>query len=312
MTAFTTSTRRGSVALIDSITVQRGAEARGIYKAGPDDIEIGEPVVSPDGSQIAFIKTSRMGDQIYTRVMQMSSTGSALRAVSELRAPAGAIRGIAVPSPLAWSGDMKTIAYVGEIKNSVSANRPRQARDRFAVHNLALIDVDSGQAKEIRIFERRASAGPFLPTQAWDPTGRRLVYAYDGQIFVLDITTRSEERIARGEVATWSPDGDLIAVREHDDSASGMEGDYVTVAASAPHERALLLANPRPRLSLRPTMRRGFFGEANWSPDGRFIIVRRYRTFREGSSWHVFDRTTGDVDTLSGCSVGTSIGGKVW
>jgi Tol biopolymer transport system component len=273
-------------------------------------MEIGAPVVSRDGSQIAFIQTSRIGDQISTRVIRMSADGSAPQAVAELRAPAGAIRGVAVPSPLAWSGDMKTIAYVGEIKKSVSANRPRQALDRFAVHNLALIDVDSGHAEEIRIFERRAFAGPFLTTQAWDPTGRRLVYGYDGQIFVLDTATRSEERIARGEVPTWSPDGALIAVREREDSASGTEGDYVTVAASALHERALLLANPRPRLSLRPTMRRGFFGEANWSPDGRFIIVRRYRTFHEGGAWHALDRKTGDVGTLSDCPVGASIGGK--
>src|SRR5437868_6401834 len=56
VTAFVDSSRpRAIPAPVDLIVVLRGGSRQIVYRAGDDDVQIRDPVVSPDGTRLAFV-----------------------------------------------------------------------------------------------------------------------------------------------------------------------------------------------------------------------------------------------------------------
>jgi hypothetical protein len=135
-----------------------------------------------------------------------------------------------------------------------------------------------------------------------------------GHTVVIDTATGARRDLGIGHDPTWSPIGDEIAVkmpREHGtERASDHDGHYHVIRVDRPAERRVLLENPRiPWEGLwRPdSVRVGYYGPALWSPDARYIAVRRARG--EGWDTYLLERGTGRVERLPRFFKGDSWGG---
>ncbi len=313
VTAFNDGTRKDVIPVrVDIIVVKVGGRENIVFRAGPEDIEIGGPIVSPDGTRLAFVKTHEEGGRSRTAIYSMTIDGSALRSLVELSPPRWPIKGAQTgASPVAWSHDNKRILFFGTLKDEAPTRPTPRPGDPLAPQSLLLLEVDSGRLVTlISAIGRRVYGsgigGPAITSQAWAPDHRRLVYMDDrGHIIILDSATRSEEDLGRGFSPTWSPDGRFVAFQTPGDRGSKRAGDYVIVQADAPHEKALLLSNARGLFSFWGM---GYWGAPLWSPDNRYVNVLNVRS--EQAYPYLVDRTSGEGTELPLRSLGDSWGGK--
>ena len=313
VTAFNDGTRKDVIPVrVDIIVVKVGGRENIVFRAGPEDIEIGGPIVSPDGTRLAFVKTHEEGGRYRTAIYSMTIDGSALRSLVELSPPRLPIKGAQTgASPVAWSHDNKRILFFGTLKDEAPTRPTPRPGDPLPPESLLLLEVDSGRLVTlISAIGRRVYGsgigGPAITSQAWAPDHRRLVYMDDnGHIIILDSATRSEEDLGRGFWPTWSPDGRFVAFQTPGDRGSKRAGDYVIVQADAPHEKALLLSNARGLFSFWGM---GYWGAPLWSPDNRYVNVLNVRS--EQAYPYLVDRISGEGTELPLRSLGDSWGGK--
>jgi Tol biopolymer transport system component len=313
VTAFTDGSRKDVVPLrVNLLVVSVGGRESIVFRAGPEDIEIGGPVVSPDGTRLAFVKTSEEHGRHRTAIYGMATDGSALRSLVELAPALGPIKGAETgPAPLAWSHDNKRIVFFGTLKEEAPTRPTRRPGDPFEPESLLLLEVDSGRLVTLipaigrRVFGS-GIGGPVITSQAWAPDDRRLVYMDDrGHVIILDSATRSEQDLGAGMRPTWSPDGRFVAFQIPGGRKSRRDGDYMLVPVDAPNERAVLLSNAR-RLTLLWGM--GYSGAPIWSPDSRYVNILYVPG--EQPYPYLFDRITGEGTKLPFRSLGDSWGGK--
>src|SRR5207253_6360971 len=95
VTAFLESTRPKEIPARDDLLVAKvGGQERVIYRARADDLVIAGPIVSPDGTKLAFVKIDRIAgpedkpyytaEESHKRIYTMNVDGSDLRAWVEL------------------------------------------------------------------------------------------------------------------------------------------------------------------------------------------------------------------------------------
>ena len=321
VTAFNDGTRKDVVPVrVDSIVVKIGGRENIAFRAGPDDVEIGGPIVSPDGTRLAFDKTHKENGRYHTAIYRMATDGSALRSLVELLPPPWPIKGAQIgPSPLAWSHDNKRLLFFGALKDEASTPPVLRPDSPLPPKGLFILDVDSGRLVTlIPTIGRRVSSppivGPVITSQAWAPDNRRLVYMDDrGHVTIMDTVTRTDIKdLGPGFEPTWSPDGRFIAFQERAERAR--HSDFVIYATDGPSGPTTLMSNTVPRFFPR---RGTYYGPAVWSPDSQYLKMV-YSEPEISSIFYgveqyypaVFDRLTGETTKLPFRSLGPTWGGR--
>jgi dipeptidyl aminopeptidase/acylaminoacyl peptidase len=149
-------------------------------------------------------------------------------------------------------------------------SRPLQGRIAFHRH----VDGDINGHPEIFVVDADGSdernvtqgRGGFDPT--WSPDGRRLAFARDGRVWVVNGDRSGERALTPDPLGAsfpvWSPDGRRIAFQTW--PGHGDKGRLAVVNTNRPGLRMVAVAYPP---SLWPN------GRPAWSPDGRWIAFRR-------------------------------------
>ena len=213
-----------------------------------DTAPMESPAPSPDGRQIAFVRTPRLSSQGALHLKFRDDVGS--RVVS----PADA--SCLLPE---WSPDGKSVLF-----SLSQANSP---------HRLALVSSDGSGLRTI------TGADLSRLGARWSPGGRRLVYyashpgTYDFNVFVSDAdgsketavtqtTRRPDGKFVMNLFPAWSPDGERIAyVRDAAALAAVGQRELVVVNADGTDPRVLA------------SVSWGITAPIAWSPDGSKIIV---------------------------------------
>ncbi|MFN2468171.1 MAG: DPP IV N-terminal domain-containing protein [Gaiellaceae bacterium] len=222
-----------------------------LYAATPDgsarrrlastDSTDSAPVPSPDGSQIAFLRTAEVNRSL---LYVMNVDGSGIR-------PVAAAAGLVASAPPAWSPDGRSLAITTIVKDS-----------------LRQVWIVSLEGPGRRLLTRDWSS-----SVAWSPDGRTLAYTVpnytgcssglSGTIWLIGADGSGKRRLRGPPCAgglDWSPDGLRLAY--HGNGAPRKINDPVsiwTIRGDGGQRRRI--ANPP----------RGDAVDPRWSPDGRLL-----------------------------------------
>lgn len=303
VTAFVDSSRPDAVpAPTDLVVVKIGEKERVVYRAQTHDFGLGWPIVSPDGTRLAFVKTEQIGQTAHTRLYGMDIDGSNLKMVADLERPAVPIKGASIASLVAWSHDNRALVVLGTLRSVWEKEfRPPQLKGGKVEgvgppRGLMRVDVVSGEVVQVLDFGRIVwgeVGGPMITSQAWAPDNRRLVYMNkEKHTIILDTVTQAQVNLGPGREPTWSPDGRFIAIQTPQPKTE-RQGDYVLISTEPPYQRTRLLSNRRTPLSF---LGLGYLGAALWFPDSRFLMIYHYPG--EVGYPYVVDRLAGEVASI--------------
>lgn len=316
ITAFSDSSRSDGVpAIIDRIVASVGGSDRVVYQLGPDDQSLGEPIVSRDGTSLAFVKTERPDATARRGLYVLELHNQAPRRIAQLQVLGPSLRGAYMrPCECGWSHDNRRLVVfeAPTPETMIEGTRPITLRYLF------LVDVSTTAVTVLSRLETAngTRAGAVVTSQAWSPDNRRFVFrnATD-HLRIFDTVTKSEEDIGVGTEATWSPDGKYIAAKlpteRRTDLSMRKNGDYILIQAEPPYTRRTLLNNGSSRIDSLLAFDfygLGYSGPAIWSPDGNFLVVGRYHG--EELRPYVIDAMTGVTARLSRRACGPSLGGR--
>jgi WD40 repeat protein len=133
-----------------------------------------------------------------------------------------------------WSYDRSELAMSEQNRNR-GATAPN---DSVAILKLA--------TKESEVVDVRAS----VTSQCFAPNSKKIVYEADRSVRVFDRERKQWQVLAKGEDATWSPDGKWIAFRDDD--------TFYAISPSGESRRELFVA-------------KGALSGLWWSPDSRIV-----------------------------------------
>ncbi len=171
---------------------------------------------------------------------------------------------------LAWSPDGKMLAFM-------QGNQPMEAAQ------LVLLDISTGNLKKLGDKQWNYDS----PNQ-WSPDGTQIVVTKNDELWLIRTTDGNSTYLTKGEGASWSPDGQMLAVFRS--PLSGGPSNYFQIAfiSRDGEEKNAITAGaipaPRPTPTPQPTdpnnheflITRGyessyFMGMA-WSPDGQSLV----------------------------------------
>ena len=84
-------------------------------------------------------------------------------------------------------------------------------------YSLLVVDADSATVQEVAsgmpLGQRRVGEDPVpLPNIMWSPDATRLLFTHRNTVYVLTLEDGDLKRIAEGSHASWSPDGQAVAI----------------------------------------------------------------------------------------------------
>jgi Tol biopolymer transport system component len=147
------------------------------------------------------------------------------------------------PNMLAWlSPDGKQLLFSTARNSSIPP-----------LSGLYLADLTSNRVELLdpEVPHAGIDAG-FSKSAGWARDGTSIVYSREGQIFHLDLRTRSKSTLAKGTSPSWSPDGKWIAYKAEDGTARLMAFDG---------------SNQTNIMPGRPIL-----GYLHWSPDSEYLL----------------------------------------
>lgn len=220
----------------------------------------GEPIVSPDGSRIAFTSNRGGAEDVFI----ISANGRNERQVTNTREHEG---------NLAWAANGKQILF-SVFKDNTS--------------HLYEIDVDGKNQHELASVPGRA------PTLS--PDGRRLVYMAGTwtatRLMVSALDGTNAKQITDGSSIAWnnhwSPDGKLMAFTGRNDPKGELAVFVMNVDGSSP--RQVTHIPPEEGGAQWPV----------WSPDGRRLAIQvNSRAQKSSAHIWVVDAATGQAQKLA-------------
>jgi len=213
--------------------------------------------LSPDGTEVAFAIRSGRSGPVHLGVSRTS--GSEFREYRNLQYEN-------VWDEICWSYDKSKLAMT--VRNAESAPNRNPS--------LQIVNLSSTDAQEID------SQGS-VTSQCWSPDGAQLVYEAGGSVQMYDVQANRSKVMGQGSHPTWSPDGNWIALLDHD--------TYYKVRPSGA-ERQVLFKKWHPQSGLW------------WSPDSRFVAYVSQAGMLEGgfsldveSYWLRVKRLKDDAET---------------
>ena len=220
--------------------------------------------VSPDGSRVAFVRTSKGHPQLFVT----DGAGGPTR----LTGPDKGGCGCGAFDP-AWSRDGTAIAFASV--------------DLYGNQDIYVLKLRTGSI-------RRITHGPSLDaTPAWSPDGSMIAYARgdDGRagLWVVDLADRRSRLVTAttgGADPAWSPDGQMIAFSGS--AAGGAGTDLWLVRPDGTGLRDLADGAPGDRAP-------------SWSPDGTRIVFAAFRSDASPPTTEidVVDVATGRISVLA-------------
>ncbi len=219
-----------------------GSGVRALTDAGAEGMVAAEPAWSPDGTRMAFVRSTPEHLGAYAGdgdIYVMNADGSGLTQLTE---------GLQAAAP-AWSPDGSRIVF---------------ARDQGT--SLVVMNADGSSAQELRLD---GEAYPPYQGPAWSPDGARIAFqaspeprADTNSVYVANVDGTGTTRITHGGsdgTPAWSPDGTLLAY-------AGPDGIYLLDVATGSEHR---LTDCRFREDC------GRDSHPSWSPDASRIAFAR-------------------------------------
>lgn len=189
-----------------------------------------EGAISRDGTEIAF-DLWQPGGGDYLAVARRDGTD--IRNYPAVTAMYG----------MCWSYDKARLAM--SVPNLKRGTTP--PNDTLLIFDLA--------SKESQVVDVRAHT----TSQCWSPDSKKIVYDADDEVRVYDVEEKRWAVLAKGEDATWSPDGNWIAFLDDD--------TYYAISPSGENKKELF----------RTT---GALSGLWWSPGSKIVAyISRNRTF---------------------------------
>lgn len=221
-----------------------GADGKGLRRltSGRDE----GPVLSPDGSRLAFVRTRDNGRSFELYVA--GARGGSARRITSARGFAQA------PT---WSPDGSRIVF------SASGGRWGTSKDPACAPNLWVVRADG---RGLRRFLSRGVQ------PAFSPDGRRLAFVRPDAnerewLYLASAGGRGAKRVGRGSHPSWSPDGRRLVVERW--SGPNRMSDLWSVRSS--DGRATRLTRTPSLSETDPAL----------SPDGAWIAFSMYRGGRQ-------------------------------
>jgi WD40-like Beta Propeller Repeat len=171
----------------------------------PECLSDTSPAWSPDGSRIAWARESGAGAIIPESIFVLDAHGGPTSAFGANGEPSVALPGLAYVGGLAWSPDGASIAF------DASQAGPTK---HFSIY---VVDVKTGAITRLTNCPiPECQIGDLHPS--WAPDGSRIVFARDGDLYVMDSDGTNVRRLyscvpvcVGAMEPVWAPDGREIA-----------------------------------------------------------------------------------------------------
>ena len=231
-------------------------DGRDLFQVTRGRLEDSQPLWSPDGKMLAFVRRSE-GDT--SAICLVSSSGGKVRTLVRRTASGG--KSYAYIGGISWSPEGSKIAW-GQTGSGAGDSQ---------ISRLMTVDVATGSTTELLAKENGFGAIDAGWSPCWSPDGERVLIAQSGmdaeggQTWVLTLATGALRKlpVADASYSTWSPDGSRILTSTGTQETSSIR---------------LLQADGR----LLRTLARGGGWEgapsvdsARFSPDGRWILYAK-------------------------------------